>query len=235
MSEQRSEDENFDSSTQQVKQIENESELAQILESIIFANPKPIGITDLINVLMNAESQLVVEEEEIYKAVDRLNKEYEENGRSFRIKETGGGFTFATRDIFHPWLQHIQHENLTRKITQSALETLSIIAYKQPITKPIIDSIRGVDSGYVVKQLLEKGLVRVAGRADSPGRPLLYKTTDVFLQHFGINEIDELPKPREIDEILQDDDMSEHRQIMMELKAELYNQEQENNDHHEEK
>ncbi len=102
-----------------------------------------------------------------------------------------------------------------------ALEALAIIAYKQPITKPEVDHIRGVDLGYIVRQLLEKDLVEVAGRADRPGRPLLYKTTKNFLKHFGINSVEELPKPREINEILQDDDMSEHRQIMLELKAEL--------------
>lgn len=90
------------------------------------------------------------------------------------------------------------------------------MAYRQPITKPEVDQIRGVDSGYILRQLMEKALIEVSGRADSPGKPLLYRTTKHFLKHFGINSVDELPKPREIDEILKDDDMAEHRQLLME-------------------
>jgi segregation and condensation protein B len=85
----------------------------------------------------------------------------------------------------------------------------------------MIDSIRGVDSGHMVRQLMEKGLIDVSGRADTAGRPLLYKTSPVFLNHFGLQDLSELPKPREIDEIIRDDDMAEHRQLMMELKADL--------------
>jgi len=95
------------------------------------------------------------------------------------------------------------------------------VAYRQPITKPEVDQIRGVDSGYILRQLLEKMLIRVSGRADSPGKPLLYKTTKYFLKHFDINSVDELPKPREIDEILKDDDMADHRRLLMERQMEL--------------
>jgi segregation and condensation protein B len=84
-----------------------------------------------------------------------------------------------------------------------------------------VDDIRGVDSGYMLRQLLEKVLIEVSGRLDAPGRPLLYRTTNHFLEHFGINAIDELPKPREIDEILQDDDMAEHRQFLLDRQLEL--------------
>ena len=90
------------------------------------------------------------------------------------------------------------------------------MAYKQPITKPEVDHIRGVDSGYILRQLMEKALIEVAGRADRPGKPLLYRTTKHFLRHFGINSVNELPKPREIEEILKDDDMAEHRQLLLE-------------------
>ena len=95
------------------------------------------------------------------------------------------------------------------------------MAYKQPLTKPEVDAIRGVDSGYIIRQLLEKKLVDVAGRKDAPGKPLLYRTSATFLRHFGINSVDELPKPREIDEILKDDDMAEHRQLILELRQGL--------------
>ena len=95
------------------------------------------------------------------------------------------------------------------------------MAYKQPITKPEVDDIRGVDSGYMLRQLLEKVLIEVAGRLDAPGKPLIYKTTSHFLKHFGINSIEELPKPREIEEILKDDDMADHRQYLLDRQLEL--------------
>jgi segregation and condensation protein B len=101
-------------------------------------------------------------------------------------------------------------------LSQSAIETLAIIAYRQPITKPEIDQIRGVDSAYIVRQLMEKTLIEVFGRSDSPGKPLLYRTSKHFLRHFGLNDVSELPKPREIEEILKDDDMAEHRQLLLE-------------------
>lgn len=198
--------------------------IKQIVEAIIFASSKPVSAEDLIHVLMNTDSNAILEVDDLRTIINHLNDDYQTQGRAFRIQKTGGGYTFYTLTDFHKWLQHIQHENLSRKITQSALETLAIIAYKQPITKPVIDAIRGVDSGYMAKQLLEKGLIEVSGRADSPGRPLLYRTTNVFLKHFNLNALNELPKPREIDEILKDDDMAEHRQIMLELKSELYDQ-----------
>ena len=137
-------------------------------------------------------------------------------GMSFRIQPLAGGYTFATQPKFHYWLSVFQHQNAYRKLSQSAIETLAIIAYRQPITKPEVDQIRGVDSGYVIRQLMEKALIEVSGRSDSPGKPLLYRTTRHFLRHFGLNSVNELPKPREIEEILKDDDMAEHRQLLLE-------------------
>lgn len=196
--------------------------LKQIVEGLIFASREPVSAQQIIEAMMLVNADMGVFETEIPLVIQELNTEYEIQGRSFRIIQQSKGFTYKTDERLHKWLQHIQHENANRKLTQSAVETLAIIAYKQPITKPVVDSIRGVDSGHMVRQLLEKGLVEVAGRADTPGRPLLYKTSPVFLSHFGLNSMEDLPKPREIDEILKDDEMAEHRQIMLELKAELY-------------
>jgi segregation and condensation protein B len=194
----------------------------QIVEGLIFASREPVSIEQIVQALMAVDPDMSVFESEIPAVIEELNGDYHVQGRSFRIIERGGGYTFKTNNRLHKWLQHIQHENTNRKLTQSAIETLAIVAYKQPITKPVVDSIRGVDSGHMVRQLLEKGLIEVAGRADTPGRPLLYKTSPLFLSHFGLRSMEDLPKPREIDEILKDDDMAEHRQIMLELKAELY-------------
>lgn len=192
-----------------------------IVESLIFSHPEPLGAGQIAETIMAREDGFELTPGEVDEIVAELNREYQDTGRCFSVIQIGGGYTFATRREFHPWLQFLQHENASRKMSQSALEVLSIIAFRQPVTKPEIDHIRGVDSGYVVRQLLEKELVDVAGRNDSPGRPLLYQTNSTFLKHFGINSIDELPKPREIEEILQDDDMAQHRQLILELKAEL--------------
>lgn len=135
-----------------------------------------------------------------------------------------------TEPKYHYWLSIFQHENAYRKLSQSAIESLAIVAYRQPITKPEVDQIRGVDSGYILRQLMEKALIEVSGRADSPGKPLLYRTTKHFLRHFGINSVDELPKPREIDEILKDDDMAEHRQLLMERQLMIDEMDEEDSD-----
>lgn len=195
--------------------------LNSIVESMIFASSQPITADDICRIIAETDERLELNPVDIERIVTELNDEYNSAGRAFDIQYIGGGYTFTTDPRFHKWLQKFQHENVSRKVTPSALEALAIVAYKQPITKPEIDHIRGVDSGYIVRQLMEKELIEVAGRAERPGRPLLYKTNANFLKHFGLNSVDELPKPREINEILQDDDMAEHRQIMLELKAEL--------------
>jgi len=195
--------------------------LMSVIEALIFSSPEPISWNKLSEIVYESEEEIEPDEMVIGRIIDQLNNRYEENDLSFRIEKTGGGYTFVTQPRFHPWLSIFQHENAYRKLSQSAIETLAIVAYRQPITKPEVDQIRGVDSGYILRQLLEKMLVKVSGRADSPGKPLLYKTTDYFLKHFGINSVTELPKPREIDEILKDDDMAEHRRLLMERQMEI--------------
>ncbi len=195
--------------------------LTSVVEALIFASPEPIAWEKLSSIIHESDEEIEPDEKVIQRIVDQLNNRYEENDLSFRIEKTGGGYTFITQPRFHPWLSIFQHENAYRKLSQSAIETLAIVAYRQPVTKPEVDQIRGVDSGYILRQLLEKMLVKVSGRADSPGKPLLYKTTDYFLKHFGLNSVTELPKPREIDEILKDDDMAEHRRLLMERQMEI--------------
>lgn len=188
--------------------------LSNIIESLIFASPEPLSPSRIIEIVEEGDEQIEMDQERVGKLIDKLNGRYDENGMSFHIVFSGGGYTFATKDRYHPWLSVFQHENAYRQLSQSAIETLAIVAYKQPITKPEVDDIRGVNSGYILRQLLEKVLIKVSGRADAPGRPLVYKTTKHFLKHFDINSVEELPKPREIDEILEDEDMAEHRQFL---------------------
>ncbi len=192
------------------------SRLSSVIEALIFASDEPISSDKIRSIIVEQEDQIEIDEETVEKFIDKLNERYDEGGSSFRIVPLAGGFTFATQPKYHYWLSVFQHQNAFRKLSQSAIETLAIIAYRQPITKPEVDQIRGVDSGYIIRQLMEKTLIEVFGRSDSPGKPLLYRTSKHFLRHFGLNEVGELPKPREIEEILKDDDMAEHRQLLLE-------------------
>lgn len=204
--------------------------LSSVIEALIFASDEPISGSKIRDIIVENEEQIEITEETVSDFVDKLNERYDENGLSFRIQLLGGGYTFVTQSKYHYWLSIFQHENAYRKLSQSAIESLAIVAYRQPITKPEVDQIRGVDSGYILRQLMEKALIEVSGRADSPGKPLLYRTTKHFLTHFGINSVDELPKPREIDDILKDDDMAEHRQLLMERQLMIDEMESEDDD-----
>ena len=195
--------------------------LSSVIESLIFTSPEPISADRICEIIAQGEENLELDPDIVEPFVDKLNQRYEENGLAFSIRYVAGGYTFATKKRFESWLSIFQHEDAYRKLSQSAIETLAIVAYKQPVTKPEVDEIRGVDSGYILRQLLEKVLVEVSGRLDAPGKPLLYRTTKHFLKHFGINSIDELPKPREIEEILKDDDMADHRQFLIDRQLEL--------------
>lgn len=195
--------------------------LSSVIEALIFASPEPITPKKLCELIAQGDEQLELETDAIEPFVDKLNQRYEENGLAFNIEHVAGGYTFSTKKRYEAWLSIFQHEDAYRKLSQSAIESLAIVAYKQPITKPEVDEIRGVDSGYILRQLLEKVLIEVSGRLDAPGKPLLYRTTKHFLKHFGINSIDELPKPREIEEILKDDDMADHRQFLIDRQLEL--------------
>jgi segregation and condensation protein B len=137
--------------------------------------------------------------------IEVVNSEYEETGRAFRIVEVAGGFQFATTREFGEFVGLLSREKGRRRLSPAALETLSIIAYRQPAAKPDIETIRGVNCDQVLVNLLEKNLVAIVGRSEGVGRPLLYGTTDEFLRCFGLNNIGDLPKLREIEELMQDD------------------------------
>ena len=191
------------------------SRLSSVIEAFIFASNEPLSASKIRKVIIDNEQNIEISEETVDEFIQLLNQRYEESGCSFRIERIGGGYTFLTQKKYHYWLSVFQHDNAYRKLSQSATESLAIVAYRQPITKPEVDQIRGVDSGYILRQLMEKALIEVAGRGDGPGKPLVYKTSRHFLRHFGLNSVQDLPKPREIEEILKDDDMAEHRQLLM--------------------
>jgi segregation and condensation protein B len=141
----------------------------------------------------------------VKRCVDALNTEYRSTGRSFRITEVAGGFAFQTVHDYGIYVGRLHADKARRRLSQSALETLAIIAFKQPISKPSIEAIRGVNADFVLKSLLERNLVTIVGRDSTVGRPLLYGTTKTFLKHFGLKNLDDLPRPREIQELLEED------------------------------
>ncbi|NOY06545.1 MAG: SMC-Scp complex subunit ScpB [Chlorobi bacterium] len=138
--------------------------------------------------------------------VAELNQEYERHNRAFRIVEIAGGYSFQTVPEYGTWVGRLFAARSRRRLTPSALETLAIIAFRQPISKPAIEAIRGVNADHVIKSLLEKDLITIVGREDTVGRPLLYGTTKTFLVHFGLGSLGDLPKPREIEELFREED-----------------------------
>ncbi len=188
-----------------------------IVEALIFAADDPLPATDIIAAIKGIDGQdTEITYEEIEKTVDELNDKYSQNGNAFTILKIAEGYTFATTHDHAKYVGYLSTEKSKRRLSQAALETLAIIAYKQPLTKPELEMIRGVNSDYTLNTLLEKNLITIQGRAETVGRPLLYTTTDEFLKYFGLRNISDLPKPREIDEIMKDEDFIEQkRRIMM--------------------
>ena len=187
------------------------------IEALIFASDDSLSSEEIISAVKAIDGEEVeINREDIESTVDLLNNKYDEDGNSFRIIRIANGFLFATVEQYAKFVGYLSSERAKRRLSQAALETLSIIAYKQPITKPELESIRGVNSDYILTTLLEKNLITIKGRAETVGRPLLYATTEEFLKYFGLNNLTDLPKPRELEEIMQDEDFLEQkRKIMM--------------------
>jgi segregation and condensation protein B len=196
--------------------------LKEILEALLFATDEPLSvrsILDILDTLNDAERPRAVTHDSVLAAIEGLNREYEHAGRAFRIVKVAGGYQFATLPRYGVWLGRMLREKSRRKLSPSALESLAVIAYKQPVTKPELEAIRGVNADYVLRTLMERNLVTIIGRAATPGRPLLYGTTRDFLKHFGLNDLSELPKPREIDELLAEAEHEVERRLLQEAEA----------------
>ena len=178
------------------------TELKNIVESIIFASEEEITskqIKDIID-----KSGLRISLAEVEESVSTLNDEYATDNKSFEILKIAGGFSFATKKEYGRFIGRLFEDKQRKKLSPSALETLAIIAYKQPITRSEMEFIRGVNVDYIVNSLLEKEMITIHGRADAPGRPILYGTTKNFLKVLGLNSLEDLPKLKEINEILKD-------------------------------
>ena len=184
----------------------NLSEEIQIVEALLFASPEPLTQTRINLIFENDPPKLD-------EAVKELNRHYEKANRSFKIQGIAGGFQLTTLPEFDIWIKRMLDKSGKLALSTAALEALAIIAYKQPISRFNVESIRGVDCSGVIKTLLSKGLVRIKGRDEGPGRPLLYATTDKFLENFGVNRISDLPKLKEIAD-LNDGDSAEKMKLM---------------------
>ncbi|MHB1687509.1 MAG: SMC-Scp complex subunit ScpB [Ignavibacteriaceae bacterium] len=207
-----------------------------IIEALIFSSDDSISSDDIVKAVKGIDGEETqISHDDIEITVDELNKKYEDQNIAFQIVKVSNGFLYATKPDNAKYVGYLSSEKSKRRLSQAALETLAIIAYKQPITKPEIEAIRGVNSDYILNTLLDKNLAAITGRAESIGRPLLYGTTDEFLKYFGLNKLSDLPKPREIEEIMKDEDFLEQKQkIMMNLIEETIenesNEEQNNTD-----
>jgi len=172
-------------------------EVKSIVEALLFATDVPLNPDRLESLVGNGQPA------PIHEVIEHLNQEYWEQGRAFFIAEVGGGFQMATRSQYGPWVKKLFLRRTETRLSPAALEALTIIAFKQPVIRAEIQAIRGVDSGGVLGTLLERGLIRITGRSEALGRPLLYGTTKKFLRYFGLNMLSDLPKPKEIQELLQ--------------------------------
>lgn len=171
------------------------------IEALIFASDKPLSTAELVELINNAlgfiEDKATAEQVE--SAIEAIREKYDPDSYAFEMKESGGGWQFLTKKEYHKTIAQLNADKYLKKLSTASLETLSIIAYKQPITKSEIENIRGVNCDYAVQKLLEKELVIIAGRnEDAIGKPLIYTTSRSFMDYFGINSPEDLPKIKEV-------------------------------------
>ena len=181
----------------QPAKVQDDQEAKRVIEAILFTSAKPVVLGDLKRALTGYG------EGKIEKVVRELQAEYERENRSFRIQEIAGGFECATDPRYAPWILKLELQNRARQATQSALETLAIIAYRQPVTRADIEDLRGVDVSGVLTTLVDRNLIKIVGKKEVPGHPFLYGTTDKFLEHFGLKSIQNLPDISEIKSLIE--------------------------------
>jgi segregation and condensation protein B len=166
------------------------------IEALIFCSPSPIKLGEIkacLSEMFNAD----VPEEDIVGAIQRLEEKFLAEEFSFQLFKAAGGYQFLTKPAYQASISILLKQQSKKRLSTSAMETLSIIAYKQPISKTEIENIRGVNCDYAVQKLLDKGLIEITGKAETIGRPMLYGTTPKFMEYFGISELIELPTPKD--------------------------------------
>ena len=174
------------------------SEIKKIIEALLFASPEPLS-QKKINFIFNPETYNLKE------IINVLNKQYLKEKHSFEIRQVAGGFQMVSKEKYEVFIRKMLNQSGRLSLSSAALDCLAIIAYKQPIGRYEIEAIRGVDSSGVLKTLLGRNVIKIMGRDSGPGRPLLYKTTNKFLEYFGINRLSDLPKLKEVSELIESD------------------------------
>ena len=169
-----------------------------VVEAVLFAASEPLS-TARLEELLDDVSPSAIED-----VIADLDADYLREGRAFRIQPVAGGWRLVTRPEFAPWVRRLVESGRPTRLSQAALETLAIVAYKQPVTRAELESIRGVSVDAVIQTLVDRGLVRIVGRGEGLGRPLLYGTSDHFLEYFGLPDLDALPKPEELQVLFAD-------------------------------
>ena len=185
--------------------------LKQVTEALVFASPKPIATREIVAAIRAAgegtENQEALDfakakETDVLAALAEIEADLAATGRAFQLTETVRGWTFVSDPACAPWVRQLYPEAKPTRLTGPQLETLAIVAYRQPVTRADIEAVRGVSIDGVMQILLDRSLVKIAGRAEVPGRPLLYETTEYFLQHFGLRTVDELPNSAELKRVV---------------------------------
>ncbi|MEZ5386798.1 MAG: SMC-Scp complex subunit ScpB [Prosthecobacter sp.] len=191
-------------------------ELISIIEALLFATQEPLGVPQMCAAVKDTAKDIIeaateehptpewvtpladVTEEQVRTTLDELISRYEQEKHAFTLVERANGWRIAARGEYAEWCRALYPGKKVQRLSQPALETLAIVAYRQPITKAGIEAVRGVSVDAMVQQLVDRGLVKIEGRADLPGRPLLYGTTEAFLDHFGVRSLDEMPNASEL-------------------------------------
>ena len=194
--------------------------LEEATEALIFAADEPVAPDRIAEIVAEVTGRSPPSKADVDAAVDRLNDAYAEQGRALEIKSWAGGYRMVTRSSLSPFVKTYYVEEHETSLSRSLMETLAVIAYRQPVTRPEVDFVRGVNSDYAIRKLLEMDLANVEGRADSVGRPLLYGTTDRFLEQFGLDALDDLPTLREVEDLLDDPAFDDERAKLLQLDRE---------------
>jgi segregation and condensation protein B len=189
-------------------------DIKPILESLLFVSDSPIRLETLVEVLPELSKEAILE------GIHQIQTEYGDPSKGIELTEIAGGYQFRTKPMWAEWVNRLKKAKAV-KLSQAALETLAIVAFRQPIIRPTIEEIRGVDSGSVLHTLLEKGLIKMMGRKDLPGRPIVYGTTKGFLELFGLNTLSDLPTLKEIQPPPAPEEISEKEILKVEDQVEV--------------
>ncbi|MBN1272821.1 MAG: SMC-Scp complex subunit ScpB [Candidatus Aminicenantes bacterium] len=179
------------------------AQLKELIESLVFVSLEPLSLDKIKEVLEEFP------EEEVEDAFLGLVESYSSNQKGIQIIQSAGGYLFSTKPEYDIWIRRLLQIERKNKLSPAALETLAAVAYHQPITQAEISAIRGVDSSHTLRGLLQKRLIKIVGRKKSPGKPLIYRTSEKFLTYFGLNSLKDLPTKEELEKILEEEQTSE--------------------------